>query len=99
MKKLMINSKNKYLHTLMDEEMKEYTLSLDFFDIEDEVQVGNIIYVNEELLNPKYEGFSTSYTFGSLDSQYGKENIQLDDIDVIKLVIDEKEIYLKRLYG
>lgn len=60
---------------------------------------GDYICIAEELLNPKYEGYSTSYTFGSLESIYGKENILINDIDIIKVIIDEKEIYLKRLYG
>lgn len=55
--------------------------------------------MSEELLNPKYEGFSNIYTFGSLESKYGKENISITDIDVIKVAINKLEIYLKRLYG
>ena len=51
------------------------------------------------LLNKQYDGYSTSYTFGSLESKYGKENISMDDVDVIKVVISGMEIYLKRLYG
>lgn len=99
MKKMIVKSKNKYLYTLIDDENKEYIFNLEFLDINDKVQKGNIIYINDELLNSNYEGYSTNYTFGSLESCYGKENIQLDDIDVIKLIIKEKEIYLKRLYG
>lgn len=55
--------------------------------------------MNKELLNSKYEGYSTIYTFGDLKSKYGKTNISLDDIDVIKVILDKTEIYLKRLYG
>ena len=55
--------------------------------------------MSEELLKKNYEGYNTNYTFGGLDSIYGKKDIELTDIDVIKLVIDKKEIYLKRLYG
>ena len=49
--------------------------------------------MNEELLKKNYEGYNTNYTFGGLDSIYGKKDIELTDIDVIKLVIDKKEIY------
>ena len=55
--------------------------------------------MNEELLKKNYEGYNTNYTFGGLDSKKRKKDIELTDIDVIKLVIDKKEIYLKRLYG
>lgn len=55
--------------------------------------------MSEELLYENYEGYSTSYTFGNMDSKYGKKNVSENDIDVIKIVVDKKEIYLKRLYG
>ena len=99
MMKLRIVEKNDYLYNLEDEINNKYVMSLDFLDIGNSPKVDNYICMNEELLNPKYDGYSTFYTFGSLDSQYGKNDIELDDIDVIKLVMDEKEIYLKRLYG
>jgi hypothetical protein len=62
-------------------------------------KVEDVIYINKELLNPKYDGYSTSYTFGNLNSEYGKKDIAMDDIDVIKYVCNDKEIFLKRLYG
>ena len=97
--KLEIVDKNNYEYTLKDERDNNYILNLDFFDIEEKPKNGDYIYINTELLNSKYEGFSTSYTFGSLENKYGRENILIDDIDVIKVVIDNMEIYLKRLYG
>lgn len=97
--KLEIVDKNNYEYTLKDERDNNYILNLDFFDIEEKPKNGDYIYINKELLNSKYEGYSTSYTFGSLENKYGRENILIDDIDVIKVVIDNMEIYLKRLYG
>lgn len=55
--------------------------------------------MSSELLNPRYEGFSTNYVFGTLEDTYGKKDIDLTDIDIIKVVINNLEIYLKRLYG
>ena len=55
--------------------------------------------MNYELLNPNYEGYSSNYTFGNLDNKYGRANLPLDDIDIIRVVQEDKEIYLKRLYG
>ena len=97
--KLKILNKNNYQYNLEDENEQNYILNLDFFDLDEKPNIGDYIYINKELLNSKYAGYSTSYTFGSLKNKYGKENISINDIDVIKIVIDKKEIYLKRLYG
>lgn len=97
--KLEIIKIEKYVYTLKTADEKEYRLNLEFLDMEKELREGDYININEELLNPKYDGYSTSYTFGSLENKYGEPNILLDDIDVIKIESDELEIYLKRLYG
>jgi len=97
--KLEIIKKDNYVYELKDQDENQYTLNLEFFDIQNEIKVGDYIQISAELLKPKYSGYSTSYTFGSLESKYGKNNIRLDDIDVIKVITEEKEIYLKRLYG
>ena len=98
MVKLKILDKNNYEYKLEDEKGKLYKINLEFLDVNNPL-IGNYIYINEELLNPRYDGYSTSYTFGSLENKYGKENIQMEDIDVIKVTLNNKEIYLKRLYG
>lgn len=97
--RLTIEKINGFEYILEDEYHHVYTFNLEFLDLEKSLQERDEIDMNAELLNPKYEGYSTSYTFGSLDSAYGKNNLPLDDIDVIKVATDEKEIYLKRLYG
>lgn len=99
--KLKIIEKNKYKYMLEDDDERIYSVSLDFFDIDIEgvPDKGDHIYINEELLNPKYEGYNSSYTFGSMENKYGKKSISIDDIDVIKVVKEKTEIYLKRLYG
>ena len=97
--KLQIINKNAYRYILKDKNGLNYDMDLEFLDIQEELKSGDYIYISEELLNPKYEGYSTSYTFGSLESKYGRENIELNDIDVIKIEMNKKEIYLKRLYG
>ena len=55
--------------------------------------------MNLNFINPMYDGYSTNYIFGDLENKYGKPNIESTDIDVIKLITKNKEIYLKRLYG
>ena len=96
---LKIENINKNLYTLKDEEDITYELVLKFLDLNVTPVVGDSISISEELLREDYEGYSTFYTFGSLDSTYGKANISLTDIDVIKLNVGNKTIFLKRLYG
>ena len=99
MKKLKIINIDKYMYDFVDMDGNNYRINIEFHDMEKELQVGDNICFNEQLLNPKYDGYSTSYTFGNFENQYGKKDINLDDIYVIKCIVDEKEIYLKRLYG
>lgn len=97
--KLKIINIDGYIYNLKDTKENNYTLNLEFFDIDKKPQIGDYIYMSSELLNPRYEGFSTNYTFGTLEDRYGKKDIDLTDIDIIKVVINNLEIYLKRLYG
>ena len=97
--KLIIKDINGYEYIFEDEYNNEFKFNFEFLDIEKPLQIKDELDINSELLNPEYEGYSTNYTFGSLDSIYGRNNLSLDDIDVIKVVTDKKEIYLKRLYG
>ena len=99
MVKLKILNISNYDYELEDMKDNKYTLNLEFLDIEEKPEVGDYISISAELLNPRYAGYSTNYTFGSLDNEYGRKNISPIDIDVIKLEIDSKEILLKRLYG
>ncbi len=94
MVKLEVIKKERYIYTLKDEKSKEYILNLEILDMEKGLEVGDNIYISNELLK-----YSANYTFGNLDNMYGKSNISLNDIDVIKVVKDNEEIYLKRLYG
>lgn len=98
MLKLQIINKNNYIYELKYDD-KRYSMNLEFLDMEENLKEGDYIFFSEELLDSKYEGYSTSYTFGNLENKYGKNNISVDDIDVIKVLVAEKEIYLKRLYG
>ena len=97
--KLEILEKNGYTFNFKDSNNKLYTLNIELLDVKENIKAGDFISISAELLNPKYAGYSLNYTFGNLESKYGKENIQLDDIDVIKIETEDKEIYLKRLYG
>lgn len=97
--KLKITNKDNYIYNLKDEKENDYILNLEFFDINESIKDGDYIHISAELLNPRYAGYSTSYTFGNLNNKYGKDNFESIDIDVIKIEKNEKEIYLKRIYG
>lgn len=97
--KLQIVNVKDYEYNLKDENGNNYIINLEFFDIDEEPKLGDYIFLNKKLLDSTYEGYSTSYTFGNLENKYGRKNVSIDDIDVIKLIINNSEIYLKRLFG
>lgn len=97
--RLKIININKKLYTLEDENGNKYEILLDFLDISTKLCEGDTIYINEQLLDDNYVGYSDFYAFGHLDNGYGKENISLEDEDVIILLVGNEKIYLKRLYG
>lgn len=99
MVKLKITKIDNYLYDLIDERENLYTLNLEFLDNIENLKEGDYINISAELLNPNYAGYSSSYTFGKLDSQYGKSDLNPGSIDVIEVETGEKKYYLKRLYG
>ena len=82
-----------------DEEKNIYKFHLKFIDTDIKLDVGDIIYFDSKLLNPKYEEYSLAYIFSNLDSQYGRKNVDLKSAEIIKIIKAGKEIYLKRIYG
>ena len=99
MVKLKIININSPIYILESKNGNSYTLNLQFFDIEDSPKMNDYIFISEQLLNPEYIEYSTNYVFGGLESPCGRKVHSREDIDVIKLVVEEKEYYLKRLYG
>ena len=97
--KLEIVDRNGCTFNFKDNRNQLYTLNIELLDVKENIKIGDYISISAELLNPRYAGYSTNYTFGSLESKYGKDKIELNDIDVIKIETEDKEIYLKRLYG
>lgn len=97
MKKLQVLSINDGFYKLEDENGKLYSFHFEFQGIKD-INLIEYIYISEELLNNSYEEYSDFYTFGTLDSEYGR-NIKENETDVIGVLINGDVIYLKRLYG
>ena len=92
--KLNITEVNEYTYTLITDDNKEYTVRIEFMDVVNKPNINDVIYVNEDLL--KENNF---YTFGPMDSIYGKKIKSEDDEDVLILEINNERIYLQRYYG
>lgn len=98
MRKLKIIKIDNYNYELQDSNNKIYNLILEFMDINVFPKVNDYLYISKNLLDKKYKEYSIMYSFGSLDSEYGRK-IDKDSPDIIGLESDNNIIYLKRLYG
>ena len=97
--KLVIKGIDNTIYKLIDDKGFEYQLNLEFIGLDRKLKINDIIEISMELLNPKSSSYNAFYTFGLLDDITGRNNISMNDLDVIKLIINDEEIYLKRLYG
>ena len=84
MKRLKIIKKEGYDYTL-EYDGHEYIKNINFYDID--VNIGDYIYLNDDLLNEK-----NVFTFGPV-----KKGVTIED--AIKIVKGDKEIILQRYYG
>lgn len=96
MNKLIIENIDGYNYILKDTNNKSYNINIDFYDIDVLPKVGDIIYINNKLLNKINNNV---VSFGKLDGIYGRKITDENDEDVIGLSIQDKIIYLKRYYG
>ena len=89
---------NNYL--LFDKENKrKYDFDLYFYGLGFDVEVGDKIVLNDNLLNENYLEYSEEYYFGPIDEVYGRKINSMNDIDLITIKKGNKNIYLKRFYG
>lgn len=94
MKKLVILKRNNYIYDLHDNQGNNYSANIEFVGLTNEVSAGDIIYMAEELLKEKQP-----YTFGPLNSDYGKKTDSASDSEYIILETKGDKIYLQRYYG
>ena len=99
MKKLIIKNIDKTIYKLIDDRNIEYELNLEFIGLDKKLNINDSIEISMELLNSRSSSYSSFYTFGNLDDITGRKDISLNDNDIIKLIINNQEIYMKRLYG
>lgn len=86
-------------YKLKDIEGNNYDINFEFYDTDKFPKVNDYINISAELLNTNYKEYSRYLVFGRMDNICGRKDISLGDIDVIKVEVGDKEIYLKRLYG
>ena len=99
MLRLKIESKNEQKYMLKDEKGNSYELNFEFFDIEKEPKENDYITISAELLNPRYKEYTTYFSFGGMENLCGRSVDKLNDTEVIKIEMEDKELQLKRLYG
>lgn len=99
MVRLRIETKENNTYILKDEKENSYKMSFEFFDIEEMPKVDDYINISAELLNPRYKEYTTYLIFGNMNNICGRKDATPGDTDVIKVEMEDKEIYLKRLYG
>ena len=86
--KTVIISINNYDYVLSDGN-NSYNLNLEFYDLDNKLNIGDIIYIPSKLLKN-----NSVYTYGKINENK-KENID----EYIKIISNNKEIYLQRYYG
>lgn len=87
--KLVLSKINEYSYVFKDNNDKEYTLYIDFYNVE-KPNIGDIFYFSDKIVKEV-----NLFTFGPLNDN--DKNIDIDDI--IKANINGKDIYLQRYYG
>ena len=89
--KLLIKSIEPYAYILSDN-TKEYRVHLEFLGLEKKPEVGDYLYLPENIINEP-----NNYTFGLIGGIYAnKKDIK---VDIIKVVGKDYEYYLQRYYG
>ena len=94
--RLKIKEINNSLYVLEDINNNIYELTIYFYDINDKAQVNDYLYMQEKLLSKINHSI---ISLGVLDSIYGKVIEEITDEDLVILITNNKNIYLKRYYG
>ena len=76
-----------------------YKLNIRFLDLKKFPKIGDTIYASENLTDKKYHEYSDSYQFGAVNSIYGREINMNSKEEVICIVMDGENTYMKRVFG
>ena len=100
MVELKIVEKNDREYTLENARTNEtYKFQIKFFDLDKEVVVGDTLIVNECVLDRTYKEYSKKLQYGALDQPYGRKIDSKDHPDLLCVVKNGKEYWLKRFFG
>lgn len=94
--RLKIKEINNSLYVLEDINNNIYELTIYFYDIDNKVKVNDYLYMQEKLLRKINHSI---ISLGVLDSMYGNVIEDITDEDLVILITNNKNIYLKRYYG
>ena len=100
--RLRVSNIQEFNYTLIDKDEKEYTISIEFYDLEDPVIIGDYLYISNKLLDKKYEEYSNFYYFGPMNKQYGKSLRNKDTLETDIIAIKkagQKNVFLQKYYG
>ncbi len=95
MKKLIITKKDNYEYTLKDMDNNEYQFNIEFYNIKNNPEVGDYLFMSEKILQDN----NSLLSFDVLESEYGRKIENANDDDILILILKEEKIYLKRVYG
>ena len=84
MKKVKITNIDGYNYTL-EENNNKYIKNIEFYDVK--LNIGDYIYISDDVLKE-----TNIYTYGPITENAREE-------DIIKILSNDKEIYLERYYG
>lgn len=93
--KLTIDKIDGYNYDLKDKNNRIYKFNIEFYELANKPKVNDTIFVNEGLLREE----NSVLSFGPIDGEYGREIRSTEDQDILILVDNGKNIYLKRYYG
>lgn len=94
LKIIKVNNYNNY--NLINVDTNDmYSLFLEFYGI-NKPKAGDLIAIDERLLNPSYEGYCQPYAFKLCEN---KVSVPQNDAEYIALKTGEFSFVLKRIYG
>lgn len=86
MKKVRVKEvQDKYVYVLEDKDGRNYRKNIEFYDTE--IHEGDYIYISDDVLKE-----INLYAYGPIQEDASVE-------DLIKIIHNDKEIYLQRYYG
>ena len=88
----------KYNQYLLESEKGELVQSIELYGMP-KICVGDCININNKLLDVNFLGYTQPYAFELLNMDEQFEINQENEIEYISIMHDNKEYWLKRVYG